>query len=124
MGTVVNKFDCDEKLIGRLQHWLRFGYLRPEQGISLLVGLEADDKSVKVTTEWGKNKSSDNALLGVGITLLNGDEIKLTPNPNSVNEEITHHEINIGFNDDHSFEEQDRENYEISEAEFDWLYVK
>jgi hypothetical protein len=120
MGLIVNTLNRDADLTGKLRHWLKFGYLRPEQGIALLVGLEADDKSLKITSEWGKRQSVDNTLLGVGIALLNGDVIKLTPSPNSVIEKICHDNAETMFEEDFedfTFEDLDSQAYESSEDE-------
>lgn len=57
----------------RLQHWFRLGDLKPERGIALLLGLEADDAQLTVLAEWGKDKKKDWRILNSGIFMLNGD---------------------------------------------------
>lgn len=87
MSLIAMEFERNENALkGRLRHWFRFDHLRPEQGIALLIGLEADDVYVQAVLDWGKSKNEDYAILDFGVSLLNGDEIKTSLGPKSDNE--------------------------------------
>jgi hypothetical protein len=86
MSFIAKRFEPDVNVLKRnLLHWFRFDHLRPEQGIALLIGLDADDVYVNAVADWGKDKRQDEGMLSFGISLLNGDEI--TSNPKGDNED-------------------------------------
>lgn len=80
MSFIAKGFEPDiNALKYRLRHWFRFDHIRPEQGIALLIGLDASDVYVNAIANWGKDKSEDESMLSFGISLLNGDEITSCP---------------------------------------------
>lgn len=56
----------------RLRHWRRFGHLRPEEGVALLIGLDPNDMCLETMVHWGENNSNDEKTLDGGVMLLHG----------------------------------------------------
>lgn len=101
-----------------LQHWFRFGDLKPEQGIALLLGLEADDAQLAAIAEWGKDKKRDWGILNSGILMLNGDVLKLPTNPKLIHNETLSGESRIAGAGAHDFSAIEI-GYESTEAELE-----
>lgn len=73
MYFIKRKYEPDVTVLKeRLRHWFRFGNLRPEQGIALLIGLEPNDMCVETLVHWGENNSNDEKTLDYGVALLHG----------------------------------------------------
>lgn len=116
MSLIAKEFEPD---VSRIRHWLTFDHLRPEQGIALLVGLDADEVTVNALANWGENKRKDDAILGSGVSFLNGDTIKISHPQKSVDEEGSYRERIHPYVRDHFIEAEGESDYAMTEAELD-----
>ena len=72
-------------LKNRLCHWFRFDSLPPEQGITLLLGVEAYETSILV--DWGTKRGDTPLFIALGLSFLNGDGIRTKQSPEHGEEE-------------------------------------
>jgi hypothetical protein len=73
MYFIKKKYEPDVTVLKeKLRHWFRFGHLRPEQGIALLIGLEPNVMCVETLVHWGENNINDEKTLDYGVALLHG----------------------------------------------------
>lgn len=116
MSSIAKEFEPN---VSRIRHWLAFDHLRPEQGIALLVGLDADEVAVNALANWGENKRKDDAILGSGVSFLNGDTIKISHQKESVDEEGSYRERIHLYERDHFIDAEGESDYAMTKAELD-----
>lgn len=118
MNSIATGFNRNKSTLKvRLEHWFRHGDLQPEQGIALLLGLDAEDVHLAALSDWGNDKFKDQQNSSISIVMLNGNKLQLPINAKSLYNKFSYGDSEITDEDGHGFDAVPESGYECSDAE-------